>query len=456
MVSANDLSWRQILRFYLPLVLTSQLMTISGPIVNFGIGRSSDPTAEFAGYWLGFGVLLFLESPVLATQQVSATLLEGYASMRRLLGLALGAGVASSALCIAVAVGPAGVWVFRDVIPTTETVAMIARDSLLWQSAIPTLIAIRGVANGLAIRERRTELIARATFVRMSVLSTGVGLSVLLHTGSGARAGAAALTTGILIETLTVLWGTRALVRRRFHERRDDPPFPMERIGRVAVPLVVSGMVWTGLRPVVNAVLGQLPDPEVAQAGFGVVLPLMLLTTSPLWILQNVGLVLPKTRRDLDTVLRFTLAATTLFTAVLLLVNLEPFRGWLLRGAFGLDSRLELQVAPALLVLLLEPWALAARATAQGLLMRAHRTTPLLYFSPIKLALVALTGFVVATKSPGVNGTLLATSIWVGGEVFDACVFGWFARRLVRGGLFPTEMAQLPTMTLEPVSGSKK
>ena len=207
-------------------------------------------------------------------------------------------------------------------------------------------------------------------------------------------------------------------------------------MGRVAIPLVVSGIVWTGLRPVVNAFLGQLPDPELAQAGFGVVLPLMLLTTSPLWILQNVGLVLPQTRHDLGVVLRFTVLATATFTLVILLINVEPIRGLLLRGAFGLDSRLEAQVAPALLVLALEPLALAARATAQGLLMRAQYTMPLLIFSPIKLGLVALVGFVIATRHPGVNGTLLATAVWVGGEFFDAAAFGVFARRLVRRGLF--------------------
>ena len=58
----KPLTTRDIFRFYLPLVLTSQMMTLSGPLINIAIGRSANPKVDFAGYWLGFAIMLFINS----------------------------------------------------------------------------------------------------------------------------------------------------------------------------------------------------------------------------------------------------------------------------------------------------------------------------------------------------------------------------------------------------------
>ena len=38
------LTFREILGFYLPLLATSQMMTLSGPVINIAVGRAPDPT----------------------------------------------------------------------------------------------------------------------------------------------------------------------------------------------------------------------------------------------------------------------------------------------------------------------------------------------------------------------------------------------------------------------------
>ena len=69
----TPLSFREILRFYFPLVLNSQMMTLSGPIINLAVGRASDAKLELAAYWIGFTILLFIESPCLTIQQPIVT-----------------------------------------------------------------------------------------------------------------------------------------------------------------------------------------------------------------------------------------------------------------------------------------------------------------------------------------------------------------------------------------------
>ena len=42
------LTYSEILRFYLPLVITSQMMTLSVPLINLGLGRTADPGLALA------------------------------------------------------------------------------------------------------------------------------------------------------------------------------------------------------------------------------------------------------------------------------------------------------------------------------------------------------------------------------------------------------------------------
>lgn len=430
-------SVRDILRFYIPLVLNSQMMTLSGPIINVAIGRSPDEKVEFAAYWIGFTILLFLESPVLVVQQMTASLVRETGSLRRLFVTALSFAALASASALTIALTPLGDLVFDHLVKTTPRTAELARQVLAWFAPLPFLVALRGVGNGLAIREKKTPLVARATLFRLIALSSVVGLFVALRSGSGALAGVAALLTGITFETAVIWIGVRQVLGRRIARSSEGPPLPYAVIFRVVMPLAVSAVAWTAFRPLVNGILGRLADPELAQAGFGVIMPLVLLTSSPLWTMQNVSLVLPESVPDVRRLIRFAGVTAGLFSGAVLVVAITPLRDLVLRGAFSLTPELEASVAPVVILLAIEPFFLAARSISQGLLMRAKRTEAFLVYSPIKIGLVALAGFVVAHRNPEINGTLLGTVLFLGGDLFDAVVYSLAARRVVaREALF--------------------
>jgi hypothetical protein len=63
--------------------------------------------------------------------------------------------------------------------------------------------------------------------------------------------------------------------------------------------------------------------------------------------------------------------------------------------------------------------------------MRAKRTEAFLVYSPIKIALVTAAGLLVTHRNPEVNGALLGTVLFLGGDLFDAIVYSLAARRVV-------------------------
>jgi hypothetical protein len=423
------------------------MMTLSGPIINVGVGRSADPKLEFAAYWLGFAVHLFVEAPCLIVQQTAATLLAGHRSMRRLFFGAILLGLLGASLSFTLGATAAGDLLFRHVVPTTPRAALLARKVLLVMSPIPLLVSLRGVGNALALVAKETPLIARSTGTRMVVIATLVGMSVAVGTSSGALAGASSLVAGLLVETFLVLHGTRKIradLRRRSGDE-EDILLTFREIGPVAAPLIISSYVWTSVRPMINAILGRLPDPELAQGGFGVVIPLLLVTCSPLWALQNVTLILPRNRADLRRLIRFSGWTAVLFAALIAVLALTPLRGVLLRGAFSLSPEMQRVVAPAMVLIILEPIFLATRSASQGLLIKARRTGIFAAVSIGKIVLLASIGLILVARFPGLNGVVLGVSLFISGELFDGFFYSLRARSLVLGGvLFPAVAAPPP------------
>ncbi len=433
------LTSRDILRFYLPLMATSQMMTLSGPVINIAVGRAPDPTLDFAAYWIGFSIILFLEAPCLSMQQVTAALIAGHASFRKLMICALTIGTSATIGALAIALTPLRDFVFLDIIATTPRVAERAAVVLAILAPIPILIALRGVGNGIGIRMKRTILVARATLFRILSLSTAIGIVVVLKTGSGAIAGAFALLTGLTIEMIVIWIGVYPFVRDRFPLLKNRRDITYREIIRVSYPLAISAYVWTSTRPVINAILGRLPDPELAQAGFGLIAPVVLMTCSPLWALHNVSLILPESGSDMRKIIRFSFIITLVYIGIILVLINPPVRHLLLRNAFALSPRMEALVAPAMLLILIEPILLSVRSVCQGLIMRARATEIFGIASGIKLLMIIGAGLFVVNRHPGVNGAVLGTALFVCADFVDAVLFLWKSRVLaLRGVLFPS------------------
>ncbi len=85
--------YRQIFSFYWPLVLTSQMMTLAHPVINAALGRSDDAIVQLAAYGVGFGLAVFLNSPLFPFQHIVATMGIGHRSRRDLIvrGMTVGA-----------------------------------------------------------------------------------------------------------------------------------------------------------------------------------------------------------------------------------------------------------------------------------------------------------------------------------------------------------------------------
>jgi hypothetical protein len=426
------LGYRQIFSFYWPLVLTSQMMTLAHPIINAALGRSEDAIVQLAGYGVGFGLGVFINSPLFPFQQLVAALGTGPRARRDLLvrGLLVAAGL--TALELVIAATPVGTWLVGEVLGSTPAVTALARRTLLFMAPITLLLPLRSLAWGIVLRYRDTRLISQATALRLSMLTIVVFATAGRSWLPPAVAGGLAMTAAIFVEAAYSLLRAVRLVRRDAVGVNTDLD---ERVGWRAFfafsgPVMVSTVAWSAMRPLLNAVVGRTADPDLAQGGLGFVFPLLILMASPLWAIQNTSLVLINDRHDLRKVARFTAAVVALFVVLIGGWVWTPLRGVLLTGIFSLEPDKAAYVVTAVMLIPFQPIPMGLRSLSQGFLMNRRSTGVIALASTVKTVLLAGLGFAAVAWDPQLNGTLLATVLVMLGGSVETVIIADRARRL--------------------------
>jgi hypothetical protein len=189
-------------------------------------------------------------------------------------------------------------------------------------------------------------------------------------------------------------------------------------------------------RALINAIIARLADPVTALAAFGVVTPLLLFFSSPLFGMQATVQVLPRHRRDLRRLARFALAVSVCLslTAGMVAWGAAP---WILAAGYGLSGLPLAAAVPALGWIWIHPLLMGFREFGQGMLLRAGSTGPIAFSAAGRVLLVTMLGLGLVARFPGGNGAIIGIALQMAGDAWDmvlACLWG---ARAVRRTLRP-------------------
>jgi progressive ankylosis protein len=432
----GHLRYREIFQFYWPLLLTSQMMTLAAPIINMGLGRNTDARTQLAAYAVGFGLLVFLNSPLFPILQTVAALGSSPRARRSLLIKGMSVALPICAIEIWLALSGRGLGLISTLMGATPEVAALAQKVALVQFPIALLLPIRAYYSGIVMRHRDTRIISLATGMRLALLASIIFGALGLGHIPGAVLGASSLTLGIFIETAYMIFRGK-LVLRRSDNGVDDTtaengPVSWHAFLAFIAPLMINAMTWSLTRPLLNAIIGRSSDPLTGHAGFGFVFPLLVLSSSPLWAFQSTTLVLAKGRNDLIKMFRFGGVTISLFIVGIGVVVWSPLRDILLHGIFSLELPMIAYVAPALMIIPFQPITLGLRTISHGYLMARRKTRAIGVASLIKVMGVALAGFPLVHFFPDLNGAVLGTAMLMGGEACETVIILATLSRLCR------------------------
>ena len=420
-------------KFFLPLMLTAELMMLSHAMVVAFLARMQDPASVLAGFSIAFYLHAMIGSPLWACQIVALSFIRDRASLRTLLIFSLQSAGLVAWIWILIGATPVGDWFFMTLFGASEAVARAAKLCTLVAFLMVPCVLVRSLAYGLMMVTRNTLLVTYGSLIRVVVLF-GL-LHFLTNRYHGAVIGITALLGCIVVETVYAV-----VIAKRFFValpvRAGDPP-TYGRLWRYSWPIMLMQIAESGVSFSVNVFLGRLVRPELALAAFGVLDSIVRVLLSPLRNLILTIQTMMHLRSDVPVLIKFSGQIAAIFSLLMLLLNLPVVSNWVLFDVVGLPGEIAVPVASALRLSFLLALCMAGACLTRGLLIASHNTTAIGVSSGARVGAVVVIG-VLGVSLGTSNGAMLGIVALIAAFATEALILTSYLVRLERGrsGLF--------------------
>jgi O-antigen/teichoic acid export membrane protein len=403
-------SWREILKFYLPLFLNQGVITLTAPFLNYGVSRSCEPERSLAAFAASFSLTIIINAVIITSLKVYNSHLKDRQSLQKILAFFLLLGVAGTGTSIFIAVTPAGDYIFINLLRVQKETAIHSKDWMLWSSLIPILISFRCALQGLTTVNRRTINTAIATSLRMASALCLIILLVMLFPCRPGMAAGVAYTGAILIETLFLFVRTREMLRFTSPIPVNGCNFALSYryILKFTLPLWVSSLAWTSSFSLINLFIAQTLNNEAGLAGFSIIRSLSVFLSSPLFSLITLILIMGN-NQTLKRIRQFIMVLVFMLTLAVLILVCTDLKSVILSGFFNLSGVALVWSEQALNILFFFPILLGIRCYFEGLFLREKKPTPIGLSGIARLIVLLVSGVFINKYYSGLNGAQVGT-----------------------------------------------
>jgi progressive ankylosis protein len=199
---AQELTWRRLLSFYIPLALTSFIGLAARPLLTMGIALGPEAIESLAVWPVLLGYLFLFTSVDISFQEVVVTLLRGDNGFAGLRKFSTRLAVISTSVFLFTVVLPLSRLWFKGVAGLSPELIGYTRAPMMILSVIPGLAALVSWYRGVLISQRRTSIITRAVGLNLVFLVGPVFLGALLLPVSSVVVAAGAYVTALSAEML--------------------------------------------------------------------------------------------------------------------------------------------------------------------------------------------------------------------------------------------------------------
>ncbi len=424
-------TYQQIAAFFLPLSLTSLIITLSHSVVNAGVARTPEPEIALAAYALARSLVMLIENPMFMVRQTAASLVRDWPSYIQVRRFVYTGAAVITLLLAGLAFTPLGLWVLSEVMGASPVISQQAHTALMVLFLLPVFTVARNLYHGIAIIARQTILVPISTIVRLIVM-TGIifGLAYLTEL-PGAVSASLAFTGAFCVEAVVMRQKAKPLLRIRtiFPREAKEKALHTADISRFFFPLVVTTFVATSFGPLINTGLARAEGPEIALAAYSVGHGLGLMVLAPIGMLHQCTLAFA--RVEAPGTFRITKRFTTLFalgaSVLMALIGFSSVGPWVLGTLMGVTPAVENAALAVMQIMSLLPLLFGWREYLWGVLMQ-HRETKLIGAGKAVNLLVVIATLVVLLWQDIPNPASAGAWAMVVGELSD-CIFLQFAYR---------------------------
>jgi hypothetical protein len=423
----RDVRYSQLLAFFIPLGISSFLITISHVIINSTLARSPDPELTISLYAIAMSILAMTERPALMLRQTCSALVRDRRSFRAMGRVAVIVLSSVFALGMFISYTGIGAFIFARFFGVEPEHTGATVDVYRVLMFVSVFSGIRCMFQGIIISNMRTKWLTFGMVFRLGVMYLVSLYFILTGQVTSPVVGAVIFVTGMAVEAGIAYWEGSRLIRQYPEALPEHTVHTSKDIFRFYRPLLFSSFFAILIGPAINAMLGKTADMHTAIASFAIAASVtQLISSFQVYIHQ---IVLNFHHRDAGRVLRFTAGAALFPFLVLAALGFTPLGEFVLRTVYGVEQSLlqaSLRTLQAFcLFTLIYPWI----DYCNGLLMLNRQTKYMAFSQAANLFATVLTLLLLVWLTPGWNGMIgaLGQCLGLAGELG---VVAWVVYRL--------------------------
>jgi hypothetical protein len=203
------LPWGSLVRFYVPLALTSVIQLAAQPISSAAVARMPQALVSLAAWQVATALFFLLRSPGWAYNEVVVALLErpgGSRALRRFTAL-LSAGC--TAVLVVLLIPPVGDFYFQRMIGLSPDLAEPAQAALWLALPLPAFAVLESWFQGIVVHGRRTRASTEAILLFLAAQVTVLAAGAARGGAAGVYVATVAFGVAELTRTLWLWWRSR-------------------------------------------------------------------------------------------------------------------------------------------------------------------------------------------------------------------------------------------------------
>lgn len=424
----KQLTIKTILAFFLPLIFMAELIQLSHTITNAFLARLLAPKEIIAAFSIAFGFNILAGGVTMATIQTGICFIKDLPTFKRLLRFCLLLVLVPFCLVELISLTAIGDVVFGDFLGVSPGVVGQAKHASAIMGLWTFPILIRNLCYAMAMNKRKTILITYATAVRLASL---VGfLFAYSFLFDGAIVGAMATVSGMTVEALFMIAATRNYFLNL--EKSVASEDGAGEFWSFSWPLMLMQISENGVMFVIIFFLGQLNNPDLAIASFGIVFGLArILFAGPRNLVQTAQSLVSR-RHDLRPMFQFTFVLALFYCFLIYVLFYTPLSEWILAVVMGLTVELRAYSVDALKLMFLIAIFWAAAATLRGILSSLRLTFVIAVAAVVRLTAIIGIGS-IALLSPDLNGAVLGVLAIAGAFAVETVLLGGYLWNKMQG-----------------------
>ncbi len=425
----TDLNFRKIFIFWLPLAATWLMMSVEGPFLASLIARLPGPKFNLAAYGVAYSFALIIEAPVIMIMSASTALVKGNTSFKKLRNFTFSLSISITILMLIFVIPDIFYFVTSDLINLPDNVSRLTHIATLILLPWPGAIGYRRFYQGVLIRNNLTRRVAYGTIIRLSSMALTATLLFILSNVEGVIVGAAALTSGVVMEAIASRFMV-ADVLQKIKLLNYEDSLTLKEIFYFYYPLALTSLIGLGVQPLVIFFVGQSKMAIESLA----VLPVV---TSFVFIFRAMGLsyqevviaLMSINKRNYTQIKNFSLILALSLTFVLVTIAFSPLSQIWFKDVSGLSASLSDFAKMPLMIMAIFPALTVLINIQRGVLVNENFTKPITLGTVFEFLFIVIS-ILIMIKYFSFVGAIAATTAFVIGRLAANTYLGYSINKL--------------------------